>query len=324
MKFRAPGRIAHQKGLSLIELMVAILLSSLLLLGVLQMFSDSTASDRANTALARLQENGRVALDLIKQDLRRTSYQGCVSPFRESRDNSTRTFPRDAIGAPITASVEGANTGSDTLAIFYARPSPAQVTSISGGAITFITNENDLEGDNRELVLTNCIEVAIFRGNISARSDSNVALLPHRYTVTLAAGSPNTTGFSVGSSILQMAQVTYRVQADAANNNRPTLFRGNDATVADVENMQVLYGVCEGGQTRWVNAGGLNDTLRARVNQLQISLVIASPDNAASGTSNQAFNIANLGNNTVLAAANDQRLRRVFNTVVDMRNRQCQ
>ncbi|MCY1350993.1 Type IV Pilus-assembly protein W [compost metagenome] len=321
-------RLRHQRGLSLIELMVAILLSSLLLLGVLQMFSNSTASDRANTALARLQESGRIALELIKQDLRRTGYQGCVSPFQQSRDNSTRTFPRDAIGEQGTTSREGAGTASDQLEIFYARPSPARATAISTGAITFITNENDLEGQNRELVLTNCTEVAMLRGNISARSanpDTQTSgTLPHRYTITLAGGSPSTAGFPAGSSVLRIAQINYRIQADASNNNRPTLFRGNDAMVPDVENLQVLYGVCQGGQTRWVDASELTDTLRGQINQLQLSLVISSPDNASSGTSNQTFNIANLGNRGVLPAANDQRLRRSFNAVIDLRNRQCQ
>jgi type IV pilus assembly protein PilW len=224
--------------------------------------------------------------------------------------------------------LEGNGTASDQLEIFYARPSAARATSISDGSITFITTDNDLEGNNRELVLTNCIEVAIFQGNVSARSANpdplTSAALPHRYTITLAAGSPSTSGFQVGSSVLRLAQIRYRVQADASNDNRPTLFRGNDAMVADVENLQVLYGVCQGGQTLWVDASDLTDTLRGQVNQLQPSLVVSSPEGAASGTDNQTFEIANLGDDNVLAAANDQRLRRAFNTVIDLRNRQCQ
>ena len=79
--------LPRQRGLTIVELMITILLSSFLLLGVLPLFINSNSSDRTNSSLARLQENGRIALDMLKQDLRRTGYQGCASPTVESRPN---------------------------------------------------------------------------------------------------------------------------------------------------------------------------------------------------------------------------------------------
>lgn len=86
----------NQAGLTMVELMIALLLSSLLLLGVLQMFSNTTASDRTGTALARLQESGRVGLELIAADARRTGYQGCVSSAN-TITVGTITFPNGAL-----------------------------------------------------------------------------------------------------------------------------------------------------------------------------------------------------------------------------------
>ncbi|TRO43972.1 prepilin-type N-terminal cleavage/methylation domain-containing protein [Pseudomonas sp. ALS1279] len=88
----------QQQGLSLIELMIALLISSLLILGAVQLFSNTSASDRTNTAIARVQENGRVALEIIGADARRAGYQGCSSAAN-SLTIGTLAFPDHAVQA---------------------------------------------------------------------------------------------------------------------------------------------------------------------------------------------------------------------------------
>jgi len=66
-----------QSGLSLVELMVALLISTILLLGVLELFSSSSQTQRSANAVARLQENGRLVMNLIAQEARRTGFNGC-------------------------------------------------------------------------------------------------------------------------------------------------------------------------------------------------------------------------------------------------------
>lgn len=105
-------RVTSQKGLSLIELMVTILLSSLLLLGVLQLYISTSATDRTSNELARVQENGRVAIELIAREARRMGYQGCVGASVTTEANIT--YPAEAL--------DGTNT---SLTINYARPNPA-------------------------------------------------------------------------------------------------------------------------------------------------------------------------------------------------------
>ena len=58
------------RGLSLIELMVAITLGLLLTAGMVQLFNSSKVTFQTNDAIARVQENGRFALELLKRDLR--------------------------------------------------------------------------------------------------------------------------------------------------------------------------------------------------------------------------------------------------------------
>ncbi|NQD91986.1 pilus assembly protein PilW [Pseudomonas sp. CrR25] len=333
MKHRQTPLQSQQLGLSLIELMIAILLSSLLLLGVLQMFSDTSSSDRANTALARLQESGRVALEILKQDLRRTGYIGCASPLSPAiaeGHTPTRAFPADAIGEQDTDTLEGAGTASDTLVIVHGSSIPAQLISISGANATLVTSDANLQigdGEGQEFVLTDCDKVYVFSATVSEPDNNDVSTdlatrdeLEYKYELSqIKDGNGNTPKFignltAEGSQILRLGQVTYEVSNGALRKNGAEM-------IANVDNFQVLYGVSASGQTRWLNADDLTNSLRGQISRVQISLVIASPDNAASGPSNQTFNIANIGSDTVLAAANDQRIRRLFTTTIDMRNR---
>lgn len=68
-----------QAGLSLIELMVALLLSGLLMLGLIEIFSASRASYQMAQGLARAQESSRFAIDALQRDARMSGHFGCVS-----------------------------------------------------------------------------------------------------------------------------------------------------------------------------------------------------------------------------------------------------
>jgi type IV pilus assembly protein PilW len=64
------------RGFSLIELMIALVITLILLAGIGQIFVSSKKSFTIQDSLARQQENGRYAIELIAQDLRRAGYFG--------------------------------------------------------------------------------------------------------------------------------------------------------------------------------------------------------------------------------------------------------
>lgn len=68
-----------QRGLSLIEVMVAVVISSILILGVTDLFNSSFMSGRSNSELARIQENGRLAMEIIGSDARLAGLQTCTT-----------------------------------------------------------------------------------------------------------------------------------------------------------------------------------------------------------------------------------------------------
>ena len=66
-------------GFSLVELMVAIVISSLLLVGVLQIFISSRESYKLDEGLSRIQENGRFATEFLEREIRMAGHMGCLA-----------------------------------------------------------------------------------------------------------------------------------------------------------------------------------------------------------------------------------------------------
>ncbi|MDH5179401.1 MAG: PilW family protein [Gammaproteobacteria bacterium] len=69
----------YQKGMSLIEILVALIISGLLLLGVSTVYTASKRSYQTNDEIASMQENARFALQTLTQNIRMSGFIGCSS-----------------------------------------------------------------------------------------------------------------------------------------------------------------------------------------------------------------------------------------------------
>jgi type IV pilus assembly protein PilW len=91
----------RQAGLSLVELMVALLVSSFLLIGLVQIFGTTKAAFITTDALSRVQENARFALEFMRRDARMVGHMGCVNEISHFL-SSPPTFSSHLI-TPATA-----------------------------------------------------------------------------------------------------------------------------------------------------------------------------------------------------------------------------
>jgi type IV pilus assembly protein PilW len=96
-------RHSRQKGLTLIELMIGMLIGTFLLLGTLTMFTQSRANFRVADSIARLQENVRFALDTIEPDLRLARYWGRNASPGAIPGPTDATFPAGIVVTCDTA-----------------------------------------------------------------------------------------------------------------------------------------------------------------------------------------------------------------------------
>ena len=121
MKASIPPWVSrHQRGTGLVEIMVALTLGLVLMGGVLQIFLSNKQTYRMQEAHARLQENGRFAMEKISRDIREAGYWGCasrsvstVSGFLKTTLNTLGTYQDYFYN--FTRIVEGfESTGSST------------------------------------------------------------------------------------------------------------------------------------------------------------------------------------------------------------------
>jgi len=63
-------------GLSLVELLIALAIGSVLIIGAVSVYSRSRTTNTLNDTLARLQENGRYALSIMEPDIQLAGYYG--------------------------------------------------------------------------------------------------------------------------------------------------------------------------------------------------------------------------------------------------------
>ena len=73
---RFRGRPNNQTGLTLIELMLAMLISMFLMIGTITVFVQSRMNFRVSDSVARLQENVRFAMDVMEPDVRLAKFWG--------------------------------------------------------------------------------------------------------------------------------------------------------------------------------------------------------------------------------------------------------
>lgn len=68
----------RQRGVSLVEIMIAITVGLVLTAGVIQVFVSNKQAYRVQEGLARVQENGRFTLAFITRDVRGSGFLGCA------------------------------------------------------------------------------------------------------------------------------------------------------------------------------------------------------------------------------------------------------
>ncbi|MGM0517417.1 MAG: PilW family protein [Pseudomonadota bacterium] len=92
----SPLNAHHQRGMTLIELMVAMLLGLMLIAATIQVFIGSKQTYRTTEASSRVQENGRFADQFLSHDLRMAGFFGCLGEseleFTNNVDDSSSKY----------------------------------------------------------------------------------------------------------------------------------------------------------------------------------------------------------------------------------------
>lgn len=111
-------KTSKQSGVSLIEIMIALIIGMILTAGAIQIFISSKATYRLESALSRMQETGRFIVDTMAKEIRMAGYNGCSSRGTIETNTIADNPPPASINADdalLGYQATGTNTWSPSL-----------------------------------------------------------------------------------------------------------------------------------------------------------------------------------------------------------------
>jgi len=351
--------VIRQRGLTLVELMVSVTLGLLITLTIGYLYTSSRKTYRMNDNVARMQENGRYAMEMISRDIRMAGYWGCAGMTIASPINTLNNTTQYAynFGKPVEgheatgtgtwvpakdASITNVVSGTDILTVRSVFGDGVTVISHPGGnppgSADLKVNAGSGLAQGDIVLVSDCSNAAVFQitnintsGGSSGGFDNVVhntgAGTPGNYTKNLGKEY-------VGGEIQRIATFTYYIRLNPAG--RPALYRlyrrttgelTSEELVENVENMQVTYGVDTDGdrdvdEFRTAdNVANLANNWNA-VRSVRVRLLLVSPDNNLVSP-RQTYRYMDTNGDGIPdpVTATDNHLRYVFTGTVSMRNR---
>lgn len=315
----------QQKGLTLVEIMIAITLSLVLLAGIMQIFLSSKKSYNIQQALSRVQENARLVTDIMLRDVTAAGYMGCLGTTDEiinTLNDQTANYDyavaiegteggADPDSLTIRRVIEGMSiavtqpmdspTGSiqlDTTNLNYASLNQWDVVTVSdcaGAAVFMITNDpSSSDGE---------IQRGVGTGN-AATSGVNEGQYNTTADLKRVFGSPSATT----AKLYRVATTTYQV-LPSESGKTTSLFLSGEELIEGVEDLQIEYGVANTPANtstptiveQYVNADEVTDW--NEIMSVRLTFVV-----------NSAELLINPGEG-------DGRLKKTFTTTIRLRNR---
>jgi type IV pilus assembly protein PilW len=306
-------------GFSLVELMVALVISSILLGGIMTLMSSSKKTYTLQSEFSSLQDNARFLIDELIYKIRMAGYRGC------SQDPTQQTNPFAS-----SQNITSGNPPSDQLVIV----SLGEILPLAPEQTTFLGSPT--LSLNKGLILPSSLLV----GSTIQIADCTIAVKP--YTVQNISNNVLTLGQSLDNFRSRVEvfngfqEIIYRVQAD--NSGLVGLYKCQDNNpngvcdaqeqfttpfVDGVQSMQVRYGIeTSTGQIQF-NSNPTTTNPGDKVVAVRISLLMRTPKKRGiPSTTNKNFRLdPEVTYNPYEHLSNEEGFRhRLFTTTITVRN----
>ncbi len=301
----------REQGLTLVELMVAMILSLLLIAGASSMFLGSKKTFKVQEESARIQENIRYIVSRMIKEISPAGFYGCAPSAQKgaSRIHSTVKKDDDLGGLynfdhAVTGS-EGGEDSADSLTVRYALPEyglPVTAPMTPGESAVFVDSDHpaydELEvGDI--ITVSDCSMIAAFMltnkasdGKLEHKTEPRLDGVYNIETETTHYfGSEH---YSSATAI-KMDAVTYSLSTTIDDQGTPsddddtvtsslyaTRLGGNRQEIlSGVEDFQVSYGIDitdppDGTSDRYIDWDTVDGQFENRIASLRITLTISS------------------------------------------------
>ena len=321
----------HKKttGVTLVELMIAIVISSILVLGIAEIFKLNKRSSKIQDDSARMQESGRFAFNMIMQDIRRAGYYGGNANTVDISGTSdivapTNTCPNNTTwGRMLERRIIGLNDTGAAYACLSADHLRGDVL-----VVRYTEGKNLAAFDaNRFYVRSSLFEGRLFTGNVAANVSNTVSDSPQN--VQLLSSQAYYIGTAQDSGADRSCHFDNSITI-------PALFREvlsstgvpvQEEVASGIEHLQVQYGVdrsvAQNGEVNtYYNADAISNNTTATPNWTQVVSVrfwvLARAECPTSGYTNTKT--YTMGDVTYDPNPDDSFKRQLYSTTVALRN----
>lgn len=277
------------QGLTLIEVMIAMVMGIMFLTSVIQIIIINSQSFRVRNSVSRLQEDGRLVMELMSRELRHTGYR--VYPYTDTLENLFEDRPNafnTADDVPETSAIFGLTSNPDSIIIRYQIESIDDLAgSLCAGNLSPGLTDAQYRTPGMNAVVTEKFFVDAGHLKCDARLDYN------------AAGSPKTANALALISHVENLRILYGIDTNASADNIPNQY-------VDAANIPDNNG----------------DTFVdwERVNAIRISLILKSNKTNLTRTDTTTPMTINGGFDVAISTPGERRLYRVFSTTIMLRN----
>lgn len=305
----------NQHGFTLIEMMVAITIFGLITVSVFTLFMNTSRTYHEDEKYARMQENGRFALNIIASDLNMADFWGeMITPeFIDSTGVAFGTDCNIGLDTPNTAlryydpngssSFDPTSCATNTVGDLKAGTSALVIKRVANASTDTTTGDDD--DDGLVYLRTNATEGSFFVNDNTAAGPST-GENDWLYTASLYF-------------IKDDGGVPYLCQATT---NGGTAFAAiadaeDDCMAEGIEQLYVEFGIDtdnDGVANRYLS--DITDTQAATAVTVRVYLLARSKDEITGNTNDKKYILGNLTTIT----ASDGYYRRVYSTTVTLRN----
>ena len=340
---------ARARGFTLVELMVAMTIGLIILAAVAQIFVTSRGTYTLEEGLARVQENGRFAINFVSEDIRMAGYTGCAR-LSPSQIGNIVAPPAD----PTTFNPDGIRGHTYVgpgwaPALLGNFPSAGEVVAGTDVVIiqhasslgTHLTNNPTPSNANVQILNVAQITSQIAAGDILMVSDCKAADIFKATTVSLGtpvtiahSSAGNTSNFldhafGNDAELMKLVSRAYFIGTGVSTvtsaSTAPALFRKElvagipqaQELVDGVEDMRVFYGedtTADGAANIYQAANAVADW--SKVVSVRIGLLVRTPDESGGDFDTNTYDVAGVP----VPPAGDRRQRRVFTSIIQLRN----
>lgn len=335
-----------QSGLSLIEVMIALALGLLLIIGAGQIYLGSKMSYRVNEGLAHIQEAGRFASETLARNIRMAGFQGCMGLDRLKPNilatgiSAAAAFHNDGIVTGVNNVASGTKAGSiavrpgtDMLTVRYASPVAAKLSSdlVSADAALVLTaNPAEIKVDDA-VFITDCVNADLFRVTGDASGATNPLILRHDDSGNTSSSLSK--AYRRDALVMPLESKTYFIgeTGDTNQQGQPiyalyerSLKAGvemSEQLLEGVENMQIQFGRDQNGDGEvddYVTAAALSSSNFDRIIAVRVALLLSSVEAVLDHADTATYTLLD----ETIDPADTRQLRRSVTFTTSIRNRE--